>query len=158
VAVTNREGFVLASKALEGNPYDGHTLDATISQVIALTGIEPERTYVDRGYRGHDYAKKERVFITRQRRGLTPTIKRELRRRSAIEPMIGHMKADGRLGRNYLLGAAGDAMNALLVAAGHNLRLILNWLRLFVAWLIAALLGSSAQSDTDHEPWNPIAA
>jgi transposase, IS5 family len=49
-------------------------------------------------------------------------------------------------------------MNALLVAAGHNLRLILNWLRLFVAWLLAALLGSSAQLDTAHEPWKPIAA
>ena len=72
--------------------------------------------------------------------------------------MIGHMKADGRLGRNYLLGAAGDAINALLVAAGHNLRLILNGLRLFVAWLMTALLGSSAQSDPAHEPWNPIAA
>jgi IS5 family transposase len=120
--------------------------------------VEPARIYVDLGYRGHDYAPKERVFIARQRRGLTPTIKRELRRRSAIEPMIGHMKADGRLGRNHLLGAAGDAMNALLVAAGHNLRLILNWLRLCVAWFLAALLGSSAQSDTAHEPWNPIAA
>src|ERR1044072_6856492 len=69
--------------------------------------------------------------------GPPPTIKGDRRRRSAIEPMIGHMKADGRLGRNHLLGAAGDAMNALLVAAGHNLRLILNWLRLFVAWLMA---------------------
>jgi transposase, IS5 family len=150
LAVTNREGFVLASKALEGNPYDGHTLNATVDQVIAMTGIEPERTYVDQGYRGHDYAKTDRVFITRQRRGLTPTIKRELRRRSAIEPMIGHMKADGRLGRNHLLGAAGDAMNALLVAAGHNLRLILNWLRLCVAWLMAALISSSAQPDTSQ--------
>jgi len=158
VAVTNREGFVLASKALEVNPCDGHTLDATIGQVIALTGVEPERTYVDRGYRGHDDAKKERVFITRQRRGLMPTIKRELRRRSAIEPMIGHMKADGRLGRNHLFGAVGDAMNALLVAAGHNLRLILNWIRLFVAWFLAALTILFAQSDTAHEPWNPIAA
>ncbi len=151
-AVTNREGFVLASKSLEGNPYDGHTLDATIDQVIAMTGIEPERTYVDQGYRGHDYAKTDRVFITRQRRGLTPTIKRELRRRSAIEPMIGHMKADGRLGRNHLLGAASDAINALLVAAGHNLRLIMNWLRRFVAWLLAALMGSFAPSDTAHNP------
>ena len=150
VAVTNREGFVLASKALEGNPYDGHTLDATINQVIAMTGVEPERTYVDRGYRGHDYAKKERVFIAGQRRGLTPTIKRELRRRSAIEPMIGHMKEDGRLGRNHLLGAAGDAINALLVAAGHNLRLILNWIRLFVAWLIAALIRSSVPPLASH--------
>jgi IS5 family transposase len=79
VAVTNREGFVLAAKALEGNPYDGHTLNTTLDQVIALTGIEPERVYVDRGFRGHDYAKKERGFIAGQRRGLTPTIKRELR-------------------------------------------------------------------------------
>lgn len=150
LAVTNREGFVLASKALEGNLYDGHTLGATISQVIAMTGIEPERTYVDQGYRGHDYAKTDRVFITRQRRGLTPTIRRELRRRSAIEPMIGRMKQDGRLGRNHLLGAAGDAMNALLVAAGHNLRLILNWLRLFMAWLVAALINLSAQPDTSQ--------
>jgi transposase, IS5 family len=158
VAVTNREGFVLASKALDGNPYDGHTLGTTMDQVAALTGVEPARIYVDQGYRGHDYAKTDRVFITRQRRGLTPTIKRELRRRSAIEPMIGHMKADGRLGRNHLLGAAGDAMNALLVAAGHNLRLILNWHRLCVAWLMAALISSSAQSDTSRDLWNPIAA
>src|SRR5215210_5046253 len=150
LAVTNREGFVLASKALEGNPYDGHTLSATMDQVIALTGVEPERSYVDRGYRGHDYAKRERVFIAGQRRGLTPTIKRELRRRSAIEPMIGHMKEDGRLGRNHLLGAAGDAINALLVAAGHNLRLILNRLRLFVAWFIAALISSSAPPNTSQ--------
>jgi IS5 family transposase len=79
LAVTNREGFALASKALEGNPYDGHTLSVTVEQVMALSGIEPERTYVDQGYRGHDYAKTDRVFITRRQRGLTPTLKRELR-------------------------------------------------------------------------------
>jgi IS5 family transposase len=90
------------------------------------------------------------VFIAGQRRSLTPTIKRELKRRSAIEPMIGHMKEDGRLGRNHLLGIASDAMNALLVAAGHNLRLILNWLRHFVAWLMAALISSFAQLDTSQ--------
>ncbi|WP_425294311.1 hypothetical protein [Microvirga tunisiensis] len=59
-----------------------------------------------------------------------------------MEPMVGHMKADGELGRNHLLGVASDAMNALLVAAGHNLRLILNRLKPFVAWLMAALMGS----------------
>ena len=158
LAVTNREGFVLASKSLEGNPYDGHTLSTTMDQVVALSGVEPRSHLRRPGLSRARLCAKERVFITRQRRGLTPTIKRELRRRSAIEPMIGHMKADGRLGRNHLLGAAGDAINALLVAAGHNLRLILNWLRLFVAWLMAALMSSSAQSDTAHEPWNPIAA
>jgi transposase, IS5 family len=72
--------------------------------------------------------------------------------------MIGHMKADGRLGRNYLLGAAGVAMNALLVAAGHNLRLILNWLRLFAAWFIAVLLSSPMQLDTAEAIPNPAPA
>src|SRR5918911_5160816 len=111
-----------------------------------MTDVEPARIYVDQGYRGHDYAKADRVFISRQRRGLTPTIKRELRRRSAIEPMIGHMKADGRLGRNYLLGSAGDAINALLVAAGHNLRLILAHLRRLFVWLWAMRLRDSGTS------------
>jgi IS5 family transposase len=147
VAVTNREGLVLASKALVGNPYDSHTLRTTMNQVMAMTGVEPARIYVDQG-----------LFIARQRRGLTPTIKRDLRRRSAIEPMIGHMKADRRLGRNYLLGTAGDAMNALLVAAGHNLRLILNWLRLFVAWFIVALPSSPTQLDTSEATLNPAPA
>jgi transposase, IS5 family len=64
--------------------------------------------------------------------------------------MIGHMKEDGRIGRNHQLGSAGDAMNALLVAAGHNPRLILTWLRLCVAWLIAALMGSFAQPHTSQ--------
>jgi IS5 family transposase len=65
VAVTNREGFVLASKSLEGNPYDGHTLSTTMDQLVAMTDVAPSRIYVDQGYRGQDYAKTVRVFITR---------------------------------------------------------------------------------------------
>jgi len=130
--------FVLGVRALPGNPYDGHTLAAQIAQVERLTGERVERAYVDRGYRGHD-ADRARVFISRQRRdGLTPTIRRELRRRNAIEPVIGHLKSDGLLERNHLAGAAGDAINAILAAAGHNLRLLLAWLRLLCAWLLAA--------------------
>jgi len=75
---------------------------------------------------------------------LTPTIRRELRRRSAVEPVIGHLKSDGLLERNHLAGAAGDAINAVLAAAGHNLRLLLAWLRLLCAWLLAALRSHSA--------------
>ena len=56
---------MLASKALEGNHYDGHTLNATVDQVIAMTGVEPDSMHVDSGYRGRDYDKKDRVFITR---------------------------------------------------------------------------------------------
>ncbi len=149
VATTNREGFAVASKAFAGNRYDGHTLAATNQQVVRITGVEPTRYYADRGY--HDYDKPERVFISGRRRGLTPTIKRELRRRSAIEAMIGHMKTDGRLGRNYLLGHAGDAVNALLCAAGHNLRLILNRLRAFFA-LILVMFSAAENRNTLRPP------
>jgi IS5 family transposase len=128
--------FVLGARALPGNPYDGHTLAAQIAQTERLTGIAVERAYVDRGYRGHD-ADKGRVFISRQKRGLTPTIRRELRRRNGIEPVIGHMKEDGHLGRNFLRGVEGDAVNVVLAAAGHNLRLLRRWL----ARLLALLLG-----------------
>ena len=139
--------FVLGVRALPGNPYDGHTLAAQIAQAERLTGERVERAYVDQGYRGHD-ADKERVFISRQRRdGLTPTIRRELRRRSAVEPVIGHMKSDGLLERDHLAGAAGDAINAILAAAGHNLRLLLAWLRLLCAWILAALRSHRRRRD-----------
>src|SRR6187431_135713 len=78
-----------------------------------------------------------------QKRGVHGVIKRELRRRSAIEPVIGHMKSDGHLGRNFLKGRHGDRANVVLSAAGHNLRLILRWLRQL--WrLIAAFLFNPA--------------
>ena len=152
VATTNREGFAVAAKAFPGNPYDGHTLAQTNEQIVRVSGVEPTRYYADKGYRGHDYDKPERVFISGRRRGLTPTMKRELRRRSAIEPMIGHMKTDGRLGRNYLLGHAGDAVNALLCAAGHNLRLILNHLRALFALILATLLGAQHRTASAYSP------
>jgi IS5 family transposase len=127
--------FVLGARALPGNPYDGHTLAAGIAQTERITGVEVERAYVDRGYRGHN-ADRARVFVSGQKRAVTPTIRRERRRRSAIEPVIGHMKSDGHLGRNFLLSTEGDAANLVLAAAGHNLRLLRAWL----AWLLACLL------------------
>ena len=108
------------------------------------------RIFVDKGYRGHDYAGAGSVMIAGQKRGLTPTMRRELRRRSAIEATIGHMKTDGRLDRNWLLGHAGDAVNALLAAAGHNLRVILNALALCLPWILAARQTPIAESDTSR--------
>ncbi len=152
IAATNREGLFLAAKAFEDNPYDGHTLQATIDQAEAMSGVAVARAYADKGYKGHDYEGSARVMLSGRKRGLTPTMKRELKRRSAIEPMIGHAKNDGRLGRNYLLGHDGDRINALLAAAGHNLRLILNKLRLLFARLLATLLETLAKPDTWTRP------
>jgi IS5 family transposase len=136
--------FVLHAKALPGNPYDGHTLRDVIEDTQRLTGREIERAYVDKGYRGHDAQNPRRVFISGQKRGVFGAIKRELRRRSAIEPVIGHMKAEGHLGRCYLKGRDGDAANAILTAAGHNLRLVLAWLRMLLRLILIALLRAFA--------------
>ena len=120
--------------------YDGHTLRAAIEDTQSLTGREIERAYVDKGYRGHDAPNPQRVFISGQKRGVFGIIKRELRRRSAIEPLIGHMKEEGHLGRCYLKGHAGDAANAVLTAAGYNFRRILAWLRILLRLIFSGLM------------------
>jgi IS5 family transposase len=134
--------FILHAKALPGNPYDGHTLKDVIEETQALTGREIERIYVDKGYRGHHAPNPWRVFRSGQKRGVFGAIKRELKRRSAIEAVIGHAKNDGHLGRNYLKGRHGDAANAVLSAIGHNFRLILAWLRMLLRLLLQLIWAS----------------
>jgi len=136
--------FVLNAKALPGNPYDGHTLKGAIEATERLTGCSIERAYVDKGYRGHDASNPHRVFISGQKRGVFGIIKRELRRRSAIEAVIGHMKTEGHLARCYLKGFVGDAANAILTAVGHNLRLVLAWLRMLLRLMLTALIRALA--------------
>jgi IS5 family transposase len=131
--------FVLHAKSLPGNPYDGHTLGAVVDATEKLTGCTIERAYVDKGYRGHDTTNPRRVFISGQKRGVFGVIKRELKRRSAIEPIIAHMKTDGHLGRCHLKGRAGDAANVVLCAAAHNLRRVLAWLRALLRLILLAL-------------------
>lgn len=143
LATTNERAkggqFVLGALACPGNPYDGHTLGAQLDQVARVTGRPPARAYVDRGYRGHGLARDGcDVYVSHTRGIASPTIRRELRRRNAIEPVIGHQKADGHLERNHLTGAEGDMINALLCAVGHNLRLLLAWFRKLL-WLLFAV-------------------
>ena len=128
--------------------YDGHTLRAAIEDTQRLTGREIERAYVDKGYRGHEAPHPRRVFISGQKRGVFGTIKRELRRRSAIEPLIGHMKEEGHLGCCYLKGHAGDATNAILTAAGYNFRRILVWLRMLLRLILSVLMLALASQKT----------
>jgi transposase, IS5 family len=133
--------FVTHVKALPGNPYDGHTLATVIPEIEALIGNTIERILADKGYRGHnappDY--RFRVFTSGQKRRMTPKIKRELRRRSAVEPVIGHLKSDHRMDRNYLWHRQGDATNAVLAAVGYNFRRLIRWLALLLCQILAQL-------------------
>lgn len=138
VATTLDEGFVVGMRSFPGNPYDGHTLREALCQVEILTDQRPELAVVDRGYRGHDEG-ETRVLISGTRRGLTAKETIDLRRRSAIEAEIGHMKTDGRLSRCPLNGTIGDAVFAVLNACGHNIRKILAHLRVWLSWIIAVL-------------------
>jgi transposase, IS5 family len=134
--------FIAHAKALPGNPYDGHTLESIIPDIEHQIGATINRLVADKGYRGHNAPPeyKFRIYISGQKRGVTDPIKRDLRRRSAIEPVIGHAKSDHRMDRNYLKGSEGDAINAVLAAAGYNFRRLLAWLRLLLrAWLVSIM-------------------
>ena len=121
--------FVVGINSLQGNPYDGHTLEGSLQQILKLTGIKVDQAFVDQGYKGHT-AQDTEVFFSRQKRGVTKTLRKHIKRRQAIEPIIGHLKADGKLGRNYLKGIKGNEINAVLSGAGFNVRTILNKINL----------------------------
>jgi IS5 family transposase len=115
---------------LVGNPYDGHTLENQLEQVERLAGQGcVKHVAVDRGYRGHKSQRPETITLDRERRGqMKESDWRWLKRRSAIEPIFGHMKSDYRLDRNRLHGDLGDEHNFILSAAAFNLRKLLNFL------------------------------
>src|ERR1700720_524544 len=134
--------FVLHTKALHGKQFDGHTLGPVITELEQQTGVETRRIHVDKGYRGHNHKQKFRVWISGQVRRVTAPIRREMKRRAAVEPVIGHTKAEHRMGRNYLKGRDGDRTNAVLAAAGYNFGLLLRWL----TRLLRALFQPRSQS------------
>ena len=139
LATTLKEGFVVGMQSCPGNPYDGHTLADQLDQVARLTGQMPKRAHVDKGYKAHGVPPETcQVLISGSRRGIDKPLAREMKRRAAVEPEIGHQKSDGKLDRNHLKGSQDDAMSAFLCGAGHNLRKILAKLRQgLYAWAAA---------------------
>lgn len=124
--------FILHARGLHGKPYDGHTLAQAMENITKNTGREPKRGYVDKGYKGHNYENKERIFVSGQKRGVWGKIKAELRSRSLIEPIIGHAKSAHRLGKNYLKGHHGDRINPILAAIGLNFRRLSAWIKIIL--------------------------
>jgi len=145
--------FVAHVKALPGNPYDGHTLASVIPAIEMTIGAELARIVTDAGYKGHHAPQESRfrVYVAGRKRGLSAAIKRAFRRRAAVEPVIGHLKSEHRMGRNHLAHSTGDATNALLAAVGYNFRLLLRWLAAlwtFIRALLAPLADCSSPPQT----------
>jgi IS5 family transposase len=158
VATTSRDNWVVGIQAHHGNPYDGHTLGSAIDQIKRLAGWHPKEAYCDRGYRGHGYAGETTVHIVGQSRGRTKLSRAERkwrRRRSAVEPKIGHLKYDNRMDRNHLQGKEGDRINALLSGCGANMRKLLLAFS-FVLFILKKYFEESARLNwwlSTHHPY-----
>jgi IS5 family transposase len=122
VVTTSRSNWVVGIDAVHENPYDGATLWPALKQVERVTQVRPEEAFVDRGFKGAAHHPADVSVYLSGRKRLTRTLKALLRRRSAIEPVIGHLKQEHGMQRNHLLGREGDRINALLTGCGFNLR------------------------------------
>ena len=144
LVVTHKQGLMVGARSFPGNPYDGHVLSAQLEQTANLlqdTGRSPKQVIVDLGYRGVDADNPGVQIIHRGKyKSLSDHEKRLLKRRQAIEPLIGHTKSDHRMDRCWLQGALGDALHALSCAAGYNIRWLLRAIaRLGLGGLFCAL-------------------
>ncbi len=171
IAVTHRRGLIVGARAFPGNPYDGHILSAQLEQTNILledVGRTPKQVVVDLGFRGVDADNPGVEIIHRGRfKSMTDQQRRWLKRRQAIEPAIGHLKADHRMNRCWLAGSLGDALHAVLCAAGYNLRWLLRAVvrgrigRLFFAlWsaTLQLLLAVSVMLSPSRERSAPVVA
>lgn len=136
LAVTAKDPWIIGAKSFFGNPFDGATLRGAIEQVERLTGISTKEIYVDKGYRGKVHHPDGKLVLISGRKNLHPILQKYLRRRSSIEPVIGHTKHDHRMATNLLKGTDGDKINPILAASAFNLRKILRSFFLsFLNWL-----------------------
>lgn len=186
LAVTHKQGLMVGARSFPGNPYDGHVLSAQLEQTTNLLqdqGRAPKQVIVDLGYRGVDADNPGVQIIHRGKyKSLSEHEKKLLKRRQAIEPLIGHTKADHRMDRCWLQGALGDALHAISCAAGYNIRWLLraiarlslgpvfyalfagfmHSMKLMVAMLTPPPLGPSSfrvESNSENSvPWAPLRA
>ena len=124
LVITHKDGLALSVQGLHGNPYDGHTLKSALQNAKKHSEVPIQEVFVDKGYKGHAVDDGIQVHISGKKKGITAWLHKKINRRQAIEPHIGHMKNEGKLGRNFLKGILGDHLNPILCGIGHNLKLI----------------------------------
>jgi len=139
---TSKDNWIVGVQAFHGNPYDGHTLKDALAQAEQMAGWRPGNAYCDRGYRGEPKVIDNTAvhLANRKKKSMKPREWDWFKRRSAIEPIIGHTKSDHRMDRNYLKGEEGDKMNAILAGCGFNLRKLL---RAILFWLFKERIGAN---------------
>jgi IS5 family transposase len=148
LAVTHKSGLMVGARSFPGNPYDGHTLSEQIRGLYQDLGIVPKTAVVDLGYRGVDADNPGVEIIHRGKfKSLTALQRRWLERRQAIEPAIGHTKADHRTDRCWLQGATGDALHALSCALGYNIRWLMRALQAKARKALLCLLRMALAGD-----------
>lgn len=157
IAYTKTSGLIVGALSFPKNVYDGHTLPKALAQVERLTGRSPAAAICDRGYRGRSKVSQTEVLIPKPpAKKATEYQKRRarkrFRRRAAIEPIIGHLKSDHRLKRNYLKGLAGDAINLMLAAAAFNLKKWMRSAQALFAFLFKTIFGAITQQNTVQLP------
>jgi IS5 family transposase len=137
MVTTSKGNWILGIDAIHGNPYDGHTLKASIEQATKIAGWQPKEAYCDKGYRGSGIIEGTTVKLTnRKKKSVSRWEWKWFKRRSAIEPIFGHLKSDNKLERNHLKGKEGDRINAILAGCGFNMRKLLRaFFLLIIYWL-----------------------
>jgi IS5 family transposase len=137
MVTTSKGNWILGIDAIHGNPYDGHTLKASIEQATKIAGWQPKEAYCDKGYRGSETIEGTTIQLTnRKKKSVSRREWKWFKRRSAIEPIFGHLKSDNKLERNHLKGKEGDRINAILAGCGFNMRKLLRaFFLLIIYWL-----------------------
>lgn len=141
LVTTSRTNWIVGAEAYPGNPYDGHTLKQALAQTSRLLGTEPKMAICDLGYRGHNYEGDCDVqVVNRFRKRVSKSLAKWWNRRSAIEPVIGHVKQEHRMDRNRLGGRMGDELNVIFAAVGFNIRKLLRAYALFLCQFFQLML------------------
>ena len=124
IATAVKGNWVVGVNSFPSAPFDGHTIPDVLTQIKSVTGAYPKAAYCDRGYQGSaGHIFSTHVYVQgKSSSGASDAVKRKLVSRAGIEPVIGHLKADHRLGRNFLLGSSGDQINAVMAGCAFNLR------------------------------------
>jgi len=129
ILVDQGTGIIMGAMNFSETLHDSKTIPAVLEQYERLNGRQANEVFVDRGYRGIKTCKASAIYVPTPNKNITKAQRKKHSKRASIEPIIGHLKKDYRLCRNYLKGIAGDNINVMLAAAAMNFKRVMNlWL------------------------------